>query len=487
MDARQIANLGSELMDFLGEFDDCFGRSEPREHLRTYVRGQMSDLPRKSIEPIALAAKTPPRTLQQFFESVGWHELRLRNRSQQIVARDHAHPKAIGVIDESGYPKKGCHTAAVKRQWCGNTGKIDNCLVAVHLSYVADDFQCLLDSDLYLPQDWANDPARRREAHIPEDVVYRKKTAMALEQIRRALTNGIRVAAWTFDEFYGHDGEFLDGLVGLGQNYVGEVPSTLRGWLHEPQVLLRATPQEMRKLGRKRRFPRLARKASSACEVRNLMKYSRAFRKQTWQRFRIKDGERGPMVWEVKHARFYRKHRDGLPGPVHSLIVARNVLDPDEIKYFVSNLLVGSEGVSLEWLLWVAFSRWPIEHCFRQAKDELGMDHFEVRGWRSIHRHFYISQLSHLFCARVHQRLRKKNDRDGVPDRRAGSDGDVRVVRGAGSTPLGSAPEIPGSRHVDRLLPASQPASQEVPREEDAPSIAPIGHTSRSLEVLRAG
>jgi hypothetical protein len=146
-----------------------------------------------------------------------------------------------------------------------------------------------------------------------------------------------------------------------------------------------------------------------ACEVRNLATYSAVFRKQKWQRFRIKDGEKGPIVWEVKHAPFYRKQGDGgLPGPAHTLIVARNVLDPKQIKYFASNMVIDGQAVTVEWLLWVAFSRWPIERCFEIAKSELGMDHFEMRSWRGIHRHFYITQVSQLFCARVHQQLREK-------------------------------------------------------------------------------
>ena len=283
MDATEISRLGTRLTRFLRRFADCFGRSEPREHLRTYVRGQLSDLPRKSVEPIALAAGTPPRTLQRFLESVQWDEQRLRDRQQQFVAREHADPQAIGVVDESGNPKKGRYTAAVKRQWCGRTGKIDNCVMGVHLSYVARDFQGLLDSDLFLPEDWACDPVRRAAAFIPDEVVYRKKTDIALAQIQRALSNGIRVAAWTFDEFYGRDGGFLDALEALGQNYVAEVPSTFTGWLHEPVVLLRPTPQEMRKTGRKRRFPRLARQALPACEVRNLVTGSRVTRLRTSQ------------------------------------------------------------------------------------------------------------------------------------------------------------------------------------------------------------
>ena len=420
MDAKQIAGMGRELGCLLGEFRDCFGRSEPRQHLEMYVRGQVSDLPHKSVEPIALAMGTKPRTLQWFLEAAQWDEERMRDRLQQIVARDHADPHAIGTIDESGHPKKGQHTAGVQHQWCGNTGKLDNCVVSVHVGYVAGDFQCLLDSDLYLPQEWANDPDRRREAYVPEDLVFRTKIDIALEQVRRALGNGIRVEAWTFDEWYGRDRGFLRALEGLGQSYVGEVPSNFTAWLQEPRVLTRPRPQDLRKRGPKKRFPRLARQNLPACEVRNLAKYSPVFQRQDWEKFRIKDGEKGPIVWEIKHAPCYIPQEHKLPGPRHTLIVARNVLDPDEVKYFISDRLPDAGDVSLAWMLWVGFGRWPIEECFKRSKDELGMDQFEVRGWRCIHRHLYITQLSHLFCSRVHQRLRKKNDRDGVSHRRAG-------------------------------------------------------------------
>jgi SRSO17 transposase len=311
-----------------------------------------------------------------------------------------------------------------------------------------------LDSDLFLPEDWADDPVRRAAAFIPDNVGYRKKADIALAQIQRALSNGIRVAAWTFDSFYGRDGQFLEGLEALGQNYVAEVPSTFTGWLQEPLVLLRPTPQEMRKAGRKRCFPRLARKALPACEVRSLLTCSRVFQKQKWRPFRIKDGEKGPLVWEVKHAVFYRKRSDGLPGGAQSLIVARNVLDRSEIKFFVSNLVPGSQGVSLEWLLWVAFSRWPIERCFQQAKDELGMDHFEVRGWRGIHRHLYLTQLSHLFCARE-RFMRREKKRRREPDRRTGSQCGLGLHPIPEPAALGSDPTPPGHGRTLGLLPAA--------------------------------
>ena len=488
MRVKQIRKLGKELMVFLGQFHDCFGRSQPREHLRTYVSGQLSDLPRKSIEPIALDAGASPRTLQHFLASVRWNEHRMRDRLQWIVARDHADRQAIGVIDETGNPKKGTHTAAIQRQWCGNTGKIDNCVVSVHIAYTAGDFQCLLDSDLYLPEQWANDPTRRKEAGIPDDVKYRKKTKIALDQIRRALGNGIRVAAWTFDEWYGRDGEFLDGLDALGQSYVGEVPSTFTGWVHEPRILHSPRPQEAHKRGRKRRYPRLARKALPAGEVKNLLIHSRQFQKQKWKRFKIKDGEKGPVVWEVKHAPFYRRHgHSGLPGPTHTLIVARNVLNTDEVKYFVSNMVPGANGVTLDWMLWVAFSRWPVERCFELAKRDMGMDHFETRSWRAIHRHFYITQLSLLFCARVHQVLRQKNDRLFVPDRRAGSPRCRRMDRHSRPAASGPKETLSRSRRANRLLPTAQPTSPPVSYENDFTTPPGTGGGSRSIEVVSTG
>jgi SRSO17 transposase len=292
MNAKEIKNIGKKLNAFLKQFNDCFYRSQPRGHLKSYVRGQVSSLQRKSAEPIALLAKTPPRTLQRFLSYVHWDEQRLRDRIQWIVARDYAHPDAIGIADDSGHPKKGCHTACVQRQWCGNTGETDNCVVSVHIGYSWGDFQCLLDSDLYMPQSWANDMQRRKQVGIPEDVVYRKKSDIALAQIAGALTNGIRVSAWTFDEWYGRDGEFLDGLQHLGQNYVAEVPADFTGWVHEPLILLHPRTQRSHKKGRKRHFPRLSAKALLPSEVRNLLVYSRKFQKQRWKKFYVKEGEK---------------------------------------------------------------------------------------------------------------------------------------------------------------------------------------------------
>ena len=186
MDAKLIRGLQPMLARFLKRFDDCFARKDTRAHLTVYVNGQLSDLPRKSVEPIALASGVPVRTLQEFLSQHRWLEDLARNRLQEIVAEDHSHPHSVGVIDETSFVKQGDKTPGVQRQYLGTIGKQENGIVTVHLAYAADDFHCLLDGELFLPESWAGDPARCREAQIPEGMTYRPKTEIALELYDRA-------------------------------------------------------------------------------------------------------------------------------------------------------------------------------------------------------------------------------------------------------------------------------------------------------------
>lgn len=163
MTLKQMAALGRKLAAFLALFADCFRRRETRELLRVYVQGQLSDLKRKTAEGIALQFGKAARTLQRFLESSKWDEEKFHDRCQQLVAREHAHPEAVGVVDESGVAKSGNDTVGVSRQWNGNRGKVDNCVVGVHLSYAAPGFHCLLGSGLFLPESWANDLERRKK------------------------------------------------------------------------------------------------------------------------------------------------------------------------------------------------------------------------------------------------------------------------------------------------------------------------------------
>lgn len=167
MTLKQIASLGKELAKFLMLFVGHF-RSRPGFALmQIYVQGLLLTLQRKNIEAMALELDTAPRTLQRFVESIKWDETGVRDDCQQLVAREHAHPEAVGCLDESGTAKSGNHTAGAARQWLGSRGKVDNGVVGVHLSYSAPGFQCLLDSEVYLPQDWTDDPERRKKVTSP--------------------------------------------------------------------------------------------------------------------------------------------------------------------------------------------------------------------------------------------------------------------------------------------------------------------------------
>jgi len=413
MTSDQIRALGPALSSYLDEFADCFKVGETRLHLKDYVKGQLSDLPRKSVEPMAVLADVPPRTLQEFLSLSDWDHERLRSRVQQLVARDHADSNAIGIVDESGHPKKGDKTACVQRQYCGTTGKIDNCVMTVHLAYAGSDntFRTLIDSDLFLPESWDTDLGKRKSAEVPADVHYRPKYQIALEQLRRARSNGVHFGWVTADEWYGGKGPFIAALEEMGQKFVLEVPRNRLGWLHRPTLGPRGgvPPRDVH-----------------GSTLEDLCRHSRLITGQKWKRLHIKDTQKGPMVWEVKNALWWTERDGQMAGP-YRLLVARDVLDRSETKYFLS----GEVEADLRVLAHVAFSRWPVERCLEDQKSELGLSHFECRKYPAVLRHLLLTQVSHLFLARQCQRLRgKKKDRQSARDDLPGPHGRLRVARG---------------------------------------------------------
>ena len=431
MDADQIRSLKPELRKYLERFDACFKRSDTRGHLAVYVEGQLSDLPRKNCEPIADARGLPPRTLQQFLSLLDWDQGLMKTKLQQLVAAEHASPHSVGMIDETACAKKGEKTPGVQRQWCGATGKKDNCIVTVHLAYAVDDFHCLVESELFLPESWSNDRSRCQRADIPDDMVHRPKTDIALELYDRARANGLAFSWLTFDEGYGKSVAFLDALRNREQRFVAEVPVTCTGWIESPRV----TTRRRHRLGRPAKTPRLVQHAAPFLAVRDMLTEEPALRDQAWEAWRVKDGEKGPMVWEVKHVWFYPRGTDGLPQAGAHLLVARNVLEPEKVKFFVGH---ASRETSVGVLLKVAFSRWRVERCFEDEKTELGFDHFEGRSYLGLMRHQIITAVTHLFLARMQQAWRgEKPGVDGLPSanrrRRVGA---IVVADGPRSNPL---------------------------------------------------
>lgn len=397
MDIQELRRLRPELERYVKKFDDCIKTRPSKEHLRTYINGQLSPLESKSIEPIALEARVPPRSLQEFLSIHRWDEEAVARRHRELVMQYHSDPNAIGIIDETSFAKKGHKTAGVQRQYCGSTGKIDNCVVSVHLGYAAQDFHTLIDGDLYLPEEsWAEDFGRRREARIPDGVVYRPKWKIALDIINRSIADGVRMSWLTADELYGRVRQFRETVASLGITYVVEVPASITGWTRLPKVEPAGTVTES---GRKLKKPRLSSEAEEPRPVSKLWKRGGP----SWQAYKIKDTDKGPVVWEVRESRFFCND-DGIPGGEERLIIAREVLT-GEVKYFLS--CAGAE-VPLKILLYVAFSRWRIERLFEDGKGEVGFDHFEVRNYRSLMRHLILTMLSLYFLCEQTDRLREK-------------------------------------------------------------------------------
>lgn len=415
MDAEQIRSLEPMLAEYLARFEDCFGRRDTREHFPVYVRGQLSELPRKSVEPMALFAGVPVRTLQEFLTHLTWDEDRMRERVSEIVVQEHGHPESIGIIDETGWVKKGDRTPGVQRQYCGSVGKQENSIITVHLGYAAGEFHCLLDGDLYLPESWHENRARCRAAGIPDEVVYRPKSDIALELYDRARCRGVHFEWLTFDEWYGGKPSFLRGLDQRQQKFVAEVHKGVVGWIDAPQVTER--PFRRGKQGRPRKTPRLRSDSPKAQTFEQLAKSHPSLCHQRWQTWRIKDGQKGPIVWKVRHALVFLKDANKLPaGPYHLLVCEQPLTG--EIKYFLSN---APPETPVTTLLRVAFSRWRVERCFEDHKGELGLDHWEGRRWIGLKRHLILSAVSYLFLAKACQRLKgKKSGADGVPGARRG-------------------------------------------------------------------
>ena len=478
MDIPQLRRLKPALKKFLKRFDDCFPRKDTRAHLPVYVSGQLSDIPEKSVEPIALNAGVPVRTLQEFLSQDRWDHDGARDRLQHIVRDEHAGPNSIGIVDETSDVKKGDKTPGVQRQWCGAVGKTENCIVTVHLAYAREGFHALLDGELFLPESWSDDRDRCREAGIPEETTYRPKWKIALELYDRAKGNGMHFDWTTFDEGYGGKPEFLRELSARDQKFVAEVPRNFMGWLKPPRVVTR--PFHKNRRGRGRKTPRLAGGSPPPMRV-DAMLDRPGLRDQPWVEWRVKDGRKGPMVWEVKHLRFSAVDELGLPGEPLHLIVARDVLNPDDLKFFVSD---APGETAVQTMLLVAFSRWRVERCFEDQKSEIGLDQYEGRRYQGLKRHLVLSCVSYLFLSRMRQEFGGgKPGVDGVPDPHGGGVLDpVLVVEpvpaedvagaGLGGDPTGAAPERRGA---------------EVPRQADTPKAARVGHQTHRAAPLQMG
>jgi SRSO17 transposase len=434
MTPDQLIVLGTAFAAFLRIFEDCIAYQPTVEHLHSYCRGLLSDLPRKSIEPMALACGTAVRTLQEFLRDHVWDQFRMRDRLQQCLSGQPALSKAddlgtIGVIDETSVVKKGTKTPGVHRQYCGARGKIDNCIVTVHLGIVRGLFKTLIDAALFLPKVWSEDRERCRRAKIPDDVVYRAKWRIALEQLACAIANGLKFDWLTFDEYYGSKPAFLEDLdTRSGMHYVGEIPCNFRCLATRPR-------------GKK------PKKGWKGKRADNLARFSSAWYRREWHGVSLARLTLDNQEWDVRAGQVYLVRRGELSRRTYWLIVARNRATA-EVKYFISN---APADTPVEKLLRVGFTRWNVEHTFRVAKSEIGFGHFEGRSYVALMRHMILCLLVMGFVAEHTNRLRgeKSGDHDGASVPSA----EPALPDMAGETPRDNGSTTHGRGH--RLSPAA--------------------------------
>jgi SRSO17 transposase len=426
MTDQDIARLGPAFSSFLRRFRPCFLQDRTARHFDNYCRGLLSDLPRKSVEPIALACGTAVRTLQEFLATASWQHDRARDTLQRHLADVlHGLPTDplgnVGVIDETSAVKQGDQTPGVQRQYLGCVGKIGNGIVTVHIGVARGRFQALLDADLYLPKSWDQDRERCRAAGIPDDVRYQPKWRIALDQLLRLHENGVRFDWLTFDEGYGSKVPFLTLLSLTGQKFVAEVPTSFAVRWEDDGVSQRADAVLTAEDARRGR------------------------------RYRIRRATLSDGWWRAESRRV--RVRDYL------LVVAINEATA-EVKYFVTN----ATGEPLQRVLQVAFRRATIEHGFRLSKSEAGLTHYEGRQYVGLLRHLISGLIVLGFVSAHTERLRGEKS---AGESGAGVSGVERSV--CGVVPPPSGPEGVESRWGgDSVSPAPQRAGNPVPQEAAA-------------------
>lgn len=389
----EIHQMVDELESYYQEFRPAFERSDQAAHGWVYLKGLLSDLPRKVTERIALRFGVKVRTLQHFIGQSPWSCEGIRQRYQAQVMATLGEEDGVVLVDESGMVKQGQHSVGVARQWCGSVGKVANSQVGVYLGYASRKGHAFLDARLYMPPEWFEEThqALRQACGVPAELSYQTKPEIALELLKQALQRGALLFQWVAaDELYGDSPTFRDGIAALGKWFFVEVRCTTRVWLERPEVGLPAWKGK----GRRPTRIRLCNPEEKAIPVDSLAQQLPA---EAWRRAKIKEGAQGPLVCDFACLRVIEV-RDGLPGQELWLIIRRNLDDPTEIKYYFSN---APADIDPSELVRISGMRWPVETIIRAGKVEVGFDHYELRSWIGWHHHMLFVFLAHHFLVRM--------------------------------------------------------------------------------------
>jgi SRSO17 transposase len=409
MTTDELRAMASALTSLHQRFAPLFGRKEAQAQSLVYLKGLLLGQQRKSAEPMALAFGQPKDegigqnqvlNLQRFLSQSPWESQDIQHEIQAVYAEQLLPSTAtwsignVGVLDSSGFPKKGRASVGVQRQYCGRLGKKDNCQVGVFLVGVTPAGSALLDHQLYLPKIWADDKERRAKVHVPKALRFRTELKIGVELLRRTQAAGVVRFAWVIaDETYGRNGGFLDDLEAASQHYLIEVPVTTTVWTEDPASAL--PPYE----GRGRRPSRPRRDS-----VRSVPEVAANLPADRWHAYQLREGACGPLVFEFAAVRVWAV-RHTHAGPPIWLMIRRSLGAEPELKYYVSN---GPADTPLESLALVSGCRFRVEEVLQDGKSSLGMAQYEARGWASWHHHMSLVALAHLLVTLTRIQLKKK-------------------------------------------------------------------------------
>jgi SRSO17 transposase len=435
-DGIRVGDLRRGLVAFHARFADLFARSEQRQRSQEYLRGLLGGVERRNGWQLAehLGEATPDGT-QRLLNGSRWSASDARDRLVEFCTEQFGHPEGILAFDETGFLKQGTKSAGVARQYSGTAGKVENCQVGVFASYVSPRGRALVDRGLYLPTEWTDDPRRCAGAGIPAQVTFRTKSTLALRMHHRLLRLGLPVRWVTADEVYGRDETFRATLAARGALYVLAVECRTKVWTEAQRVELPAPQPSIQGYP----LQRARRTLPSTC----VDALARSWPSKQWKRLAVHQGEKGPIEDDWAAVRVVQKHR-GRPGGDSWLLVRRSVSTPTECSYYLSN---APASAPLEELAHVAASRYSVEQCFEEAKDDFGMDHYEVRTWTAWYRFMTLCMMALAWVASVRTGLQSRRSRSGPP-----------------SVPVASAPTSPRKRSRKKGGPAHSSHRGQSPR-----------------------
>jgi SRSO17 transposase len=401
MDPSELDRLADRFAALSRRYGPVFGSWGGWERGEQYLRGLLvGGDDRRNAENLAEHVDgATPRALQRFLSEAPWSAERVITYLQEDVGPLLEEPDAVFVVDETGFVKQGTKSVGVARQYSGTMGKVGNCQVGVFLGYASSRGHALIDARLYLPEEWTDDPERCRAAGVPDEIGFATKPALALAMVRQARVSGSLQAHWvTGDAVYGGNPGFREALDGDGLWYLLEVPTTTG--VCPVSGLAPTTPPvaggwHLRAdLGRPTTIGEVA----------------AGMRADQWQTLTIGLGAQGPRVYQFAQ-QGVREFRAGALGRELTAVFRRNP-DGSELKLYLTN---APSGVPLLLLGRVASRRWTIEIGFEQTKGEVGLDEYEVRGWRGWHHHVALALLAGLFLLQLQQELGGKSARPDDP------------------------------------------------------------------------